>query len=87
MNKKLIEKYKHHDIDVFVDSRLKGKHRKHCLCYNCKKFIPDDVWKNCSIAAELFEVCIENGLVTPVYECPEFEDKRTKFADIEDWVI
>ena len=83
----MIEKYKHHDEEVFVDSRLKGKHRDHCLCHKCKKFTPDDYATQCPIANELFGVCLNHGLVTPVYECPEFDDKRTKFKQIEDWVI
>lgn len=67
-----IEKYNHHDRDVFVQSNLKGKHRDHCLCFRCGKFKPDSVY-NCERAGKLYEICRDYGMVTPVYECDAFE--------------
>lgn len=33
------ERYKHHGIEVAVQSHLKGKHREYCLCFQgCAKF-------------------------------------------------
>jgi hypothetical protein len=69
------EKYNHHGIDVWVDPSLKGKHREHCLCWSCKKFTPDDRMLNCKIANLLFSICQLESLVTPVYECPIYEEK------------
>jgi len=71
----MITKYKHHGREVFVQEELKGKHRGHCLCWKCKKLKinqPD----NCPIAQLLFETCQKHGLVTPVYECPVFDEKK-----------
>ncbi len=69
-----IEHYVHHGKYVAVDSALKGKHREHCLCYKCVRFVPSDPVRNCHIAQELFEKCVQYDLVTPVYECPIFRE-------------
>lgn len=68
----MIEKYVHHESEVSVDSDLKGKHRQHCLCFQCDHFKPGQK-DNCSIAKQLYHLCVTFSLVTPVYECPEFE--------------
>lgn len=66
------ELYKHHgEAPVWVRSDLKGKHREHCLCYSCKRFHPGSPG-NCPIARGLYENCVTNDLVTPVWECPKF---------------
>ena len=83
----MIEWYEHHGNRVAVMSDLKGKHREHCLCFECLKFYPDnEKWKggsnlpgaekkekNCPIAQATFDNCEKHGLVTPVYECPKFD--------------
>ena len=68
------EQYEHHGCEVWVEKKLKGKHRDHCLCWNCQSFKPDTV-DNCKIAASLFKICQEHNLVTPVYECQIFKAK------------
>lgn len=68
------EQYEHHGEVVWVGSELKGKHRDHCLCFSCEKFLPGDE-NNCPKAQKLFNLCVEENMVTPVYECPEFEAK------------
>jgi len=68
-----MERYIHHGRPVWVRSDLKGKHREHCLCFaGCKLFHPgsDD---NCEIAQALFTNCVNLGVVTPVWECPDYE--------------
>jgi len=70
-----IEEYEHHGNNVKVRSDLKGKHRSYCLCWICNKFKPEDRENNCPIANDTYENCIKNKLVTPVWECPEFEEK------------
>ena len=70
--------YVHHGVIVFVDEDLKGKHRKHCLCWRCRNFTPDDRENNCRIASLNYAMCQLEGLVTPVYECPEFDEAETK---------
>ena len=64
--------YKHHSNEVWVRQDLKGKHPSYCLCHSCVEFSASDSEANCPIAQELFELCQQNGLVTPVWECPEF---------------
>ncbi len=66
-------RYQHHLVPVWVDKELKGKHRKHCLCYSCEKFKPDHD-ENCNIANLVYAVDIAYHLTTPVWECPEFKE-------------
>ncbi len=71
----MIEKFiqiEHHGARVWANRELAGKHREHCLCYSCSKFKPGDI-SNCGIARRLYFLCVEEGLVTPVYECPCFK--------------
>lgn len=71
------EQYNHHGKDVWVNSALKGKHRNHCLCFSCDKFMPGKV-ENCHIAKRVYANCVEFDLVTPIYECPEFSAAHTQ---------
>lgn len=73
---KRIEKYIHHGIEVTVYSSLKGRHREHGLCHDCKLFFPENPEKNCAIANQLFEFDIRHGITTPVWECPVFVKKE-----------
>ncbi len=68
-----IERYNHHGTEVAVQSDLKGKHREHCLCFQCGKFKPEDRENNCKRANLLYAFCCAFGMTTPVYECGEFE--------------
>lgn len=68
-------RYTHHDKEVWARRTLIGEHRKHCLCWDCKKFDPQDRIKNCPIANMVYKLCAENDLVLPVWECPVFESK------------
>jgi hypothetical protein len=70
---KIFQQYEHHGRMVFVQAELKDKHREHCLCYNCNAFIPQVPDLNCPIANVLFNFCILEGIVTPVWECPKFD--------------
>lgn len=65
-------KYKHHNATVSVREDLKGKHRAHCLCYDCKFFHPEDRELNCPIANKVFQLCVDENIVLPVWECPVF---------------
>jgi len=70
----MYEKYNHHGKEAVVKSELKGKHRKHCLCFEpCKHFTPEDRKNNCKIANAVYKNCVDFHIVTPVWECPEFE--------------
>lgn len=71
----MIVEYEHHDVLVFVDSELKGKHRDHCLCFKCDNFDPKDRVANCPVANLLYAFCVLNDMVTPVYECPKFKER------------
>lgn len=68
--------YEHHGVSVMVREDLKGRHREFCLCYSCKYFHPgeDD---NCPTAHRVFRTCVNEGVVTPVWECPLFEEKKS----------
>jgi hypothetical protein len=70
-----IVRYTHFGQEVYVQRHLKGKRREHCLCWLCAKFEPDDRARNCPIASLLYAVDVATNLVTPVWECREFEAK------------
>ena len=67
--------YEHHGKVVWVDRRLQGLHRSHCLCFKCEKFFPG-LPNNCPIAQATFENCVKFNTTTPVYECPEFSEQK-----------
>jgi hypothetical protein len=69
--------YLHHGEYVYVDEDLKGKHREHCLCWRCYKFTPENRDTNCKIASLNFANCELNNLVSPVWECPVFIERKT----------
>lgn len=71
----MIVEYEHHGWKVKVNEKLKGKHREHCLCWKCKRFVPG--WtlralRACIRAKILYLFCIIFGMTTPVYECPRY---------------
>jgi hypothetical protein len=70
-------KFDHWEKKVWSREDLRGKHREHCLCYSCKNFHPNkwDRDNNCPIARAVYALCVEFNLVTPVYECPAFDQK------------
>ena len=70
-----IIRYIHHDQNMAVDSELKGKHKEHCLCYRCLYFWPEIPQKSCSVANILHNLNVTCGLVTPVWECTDFEEE------------
>lgn len=70
---KIIE-YEHHGAVVKVREDLKGKHKDYCLCHRCKLFNPGSPM-NCPRAINLFALCVKQDMVTPVWECPNFEPK------------
>ena len=64
--------YAHHSRIVAVDEAHKGHHREACLCFRCTKFDPDDQDNNCPTANLVYAVCVAQGIVSPVWECPDF---------------
>jgi hypothetical protein len=71
-------KYVHHEVEVWVREDLKGKHREHCLCWKCAKFFPDDRERNCLIASLNFSMDKAFNITTPVFECPDFLETKSK---------
>lgn len=66
-----IIRFLHHGTPVFGYEHLMGKHRDHCLCFQCEKFVFDRE-KNCRIANLLYAVDLQCGITTPVFYCAEF---------------
>jgi len=59
-----------------VREDLAGKHREHCLCFApCVHFKPNTP-DNCVRAQELYEYCVKWDMVTPVWECPVFQEQK-----------
>jgi len=63
-----IFEYEHHGAIVSVRKSLKGRYRDFCLCNICKKFKPGKI-DNCKKAQRLYELCVDEDMVTPVFEC------------------
>ena len=63
--------YEHHGNVVFVDAEQQGKHREVCLCYRCLEFKPNTP-ENCPVSEEVYTLCVQEALVLPVWECPNF---------------
>lgn len=70
-----IVKYVHHGREVSVRECLKGRHRDHCLCHQCKHLNIEEREKNCPAANRLYQFCVEENKVTPVFECADFEER------------
>jgi hypothetical protein len=68
--------YEHHGARVAVRYDLIGKHNEYCLCQECDHFVPEDRERNCNRANLLYALCVQLGMVTPVWECPAFIDIR-----------
>lgn len=69
--------YEHHGINVWVRRILKGEHCQYCLCWSCCNLHPGRA-DNCQIAAQLYKLCVDFSVVTPVFECPCFEQNKSK---------
>ena len=65
--------YDHHGVAVWVREDLKGKHREHCLCFSCKRLNIADRDANCPKANRLYQLCVDEGMTTLVFECPDFD--------------
>ena len=76
--------YNHHGKRVYVEESLKGRHREHCLCWDCGKFYPepDDMDRNCPIAMTLYNLDVLLNITTPVWECaswvPSFQEIKAE---------
>lgn len=69
------EQYDHHGKLVWVNKALKGQHGAYCLCYKpCKLFKPENPAQNCKIANAVYQNCVQFGIVTPMWECPAFQN-------------
>lgn len=78
-----VTRYEHHGRTVAVREDLKGRHREHCLCWECEKFQPQYREANCPIANAFFALDVLTGCVTPVWECPEFEAVPPRPTEID----
>ena len=77
MAKTKIIRYKHHGKMMSVIEKDKEQHAEHCLCWQqCKFFKLYDRKNNCEIANELFEFDKKYSVVTPVWECANYEKKE-----------
>ena len=77
------EQYEHHGELVWVRANMKGMHRAFCLCFSCEKFHPGDPndSNNCPIAKQVYATCVDRGIVSPVWECPEFDRSPKRLED------
>ena len=68
------EQYEHHGAMVWVDKALRGQGWEMCLCLDCARFKIGRT-DNCAIAEDTYQNTLKHHLVTPVFECPAFEEK------------
>ena len=68
----MITWYEHHGAKVAVQEHLRGRHWEYCLCSRCARFVPGGT-QRCSIADDLYQFDVKHNLVTPVWECSEFQ--------------
>lgn len=78
-----IIRYQHHNWSVAVDEDLKGTHRKHCLCFRCGRFAPNQA-HNCPTEQALYRLCEQYGLTTSVFECPTYLDGEPDLSAMEE---
>ena len=77
------------EFKPFVRSQKgdKGKHRDHCLCWQCGLFCPWDTKLNCTIANILYSLCVIFNTVTPVWECLKYhqatEEQQKRIDEFE----
>jgi len=81
MSKDIVE-YERHGNKVWVREDLKGHHRDFCLCYECAKFDPEHRGLNCPKANRIFAFCVQEGMVLPVWECPNFRPRQERPAGL-----
>jgi len=67
------ERYVHRGFHVAVRTDLRGQHRDYCLCESCTKMKPGTP-DHCPLARAVEQNCQQFGLVTPVWQCPDFEE-------------
>lgn len=67
------KQYDHNGRQVWVRTNLLGRHKDHCLCFRCKKLNLVDKDKSCPVASILYAFNVAHNIVTPVWECPNFE--------------
>lgn len=61
---------------VWVRSDLKNRQKEFCMCWDCKKFCPQEINKGCAIVMKVLELASQNKIVLPIWECPDFLDKN-----------
>lgn len=80
---KVYVRYWHHNSLVVARMDLAGKHRSHCLCYDCDRFKPGSQ-DHCKIASSVYQNCVRFNIVTPVWECPDFKERDSHDSVRED---
>ena len=64
------------DVRTWVRKDLKGRQKEHCMCWNCRKFMPETDHKGCSIIREVLKLASINNIVLPVWECAVFDERK-----------
>jgi hypothetical protein len=68
-------KYIHDKREVWVKLENVTLHDDFCICHECEGYSPGHD-THCPIAQEVSELNKKYGLVTPVWECPDFVEIR-----------
>jgi hypothetical protein len=73
MNDEFVTWYEHDGVVVATKAHLKNKHFDYTLCSSCKSFKPSSP-DNCNIVKAVYKNCIAYNILTPIFECPNFEE-------------
>lgn len=73
MGQREFVRYEHHGRIVSVYIEQKGEHENHCLCHTCRRFLPTLRDQSCPIANAVYALDVLVGIVTPVWECPNYD--------------
>lgn len=64
---------------VWVSPLLEELRSDECLCLNCASLHPGQP-TNCPIAQSLFNICVAEGVATPVTRCPQWSPRGQEGA-------
>ncbi len=72
----MYESYEKNGRQVWVRGDRKNRQKEYCMCWDCRRFAPERDDKGCPIIHKVLGLAAEQGIVLPVWECPEFGKKQ-----------
>ncbi len=60
------------DSERWVRTDLDGRHKEHCMCWDCASFKPEREDKGCAVIQQVLGLAAKENIVLPVWECARF---------------